>query len=283
MSPLSLNIPGPSHRPSPLSFQDVKIDNHPPSTPEATLKTPLEAARTVALTEGLYCLRPYRGHSKDIASRLVSRFRSRSRFRFVLSPVNARSRLRPFAFTPAVAVANASDSVALPSICNPAGSPPPSDSHGLGSNYAQSGTAVAVPPQPLASVRNFDETQFFLRVKAALDSRSTYHEFLELVILFMQDFIDLARLIRESRSFLGVGEPMVQLKETRILDWGESIERSALANGREELYQLPSGWRPLSFLDYIRIFFRSRATNPEEHALFRLKPCAPPESMPRGG
>ncbi|KAH9026795.1 hypothetical protein EDB84DRAFT_1563653 [Lactarius hengduanensis] len=67
-------------------------------------------------------VRPYRGHSKDIASRrlssLVTHFRSRSRFRVVLSPVNARSRLRPFAFAPAVAVANASDSVALPSICN---------------------------------------------------------------------------------------------------------------------------------------------------------------------
>ncbi|KAH8976740.1 hypothetical protein EDB86DRAFT_3110881 [Lactarius hatsudake] len=80
-------------------------------------------------------VRPYRGHSKDIASHLSSLvFRSRSRFRFVLSPVNARSRPRPFVFAPAVAVANASDSVALPSICNPCTeSPPPTNSHGLGS------------------------------------------------------------------------------------------------------------------------------------------------------
>ncbi|KAI9444070.1 hypothetical protein H4582DRAFT_2109296 [Lactarius indigo] len=112
-------------------------------------------------------------------------------------------------------------------------------------NYAQAGTAVALPPQPLASASNFDEMQFFPRVKAALDSRETYHEFLKLVNLFTQDFIDRARLIRESRSFLGEGELMVQLKE--ILGWDEAIERSALAKEREELYPPPG--RPLSILD----------------------------------
>ncbi|KAH8992694.1 hypothetical protein EDB92DRAFT_541726 [Lactarius akahatsu] len=112
-------------------------------------------------------------------------------------------------------------------------------------SYAQAGTAVALPPQPLASVTNLDETQFFPRVKAALDSRETYHEFLKLVNLFTQDFIDRARLIRESRSFLGEGELMVQLKE--ILGWDETIERSALAKEREEMYPPPG--RPLSILD----------------------------------
>ena len=92
---------------------------------------------------------------------------------------------------------------------------------------------------------NFDETQFFPRVKAALDSRETYHEFLKLVNLFSQDFIDRSRLVRESRPFLGEGELMVQFKE--ILGWDEAMERSALAKEREELY-LPPG-RPLTILD----------------------------------
>ena len=111
-------------------------------------------------------------------------------------------------------------------------------------NLLQPGAAVALPP-PLAPVTTFDETQFFPRVKAALDSRETYHEFLKLVNLFTQDFIDRARLVRESRSFLGEGELMVQLKE--ILGWDEAMERSALAKEREELYQPPG--RPLTILD----------------------------------
>jgi paired amphipathic helix protein Sin3a len=82
-------------------------------------------------------------------------------------------------------------------------------------------------------------------VKVALDSRETYHEFLKLVNLFVQDFIDRARLVRESRSFLGEGELMVQFKE--ILGWDEAMERSALAKEREELYQPPG--RPLTILD----------------------------------
>lgn len=87
--------------------------------------------------------------------------------------------------------------------------------------------------------------QFFPRVKAALDSRETYHEFLKLVNLFAQDFIDRARLVRECRSFLGEGELMAQFKE--ILGWDEGMERSALAKEREERYQPPG--RPLTILD----------------------------------
>ena len=82
-------------------------------------------------------------------------------------------------------------------------------------------------------------------MKVALDSRETYHEFLKLVNLFAQDFIDRARLVRESRSFLGEGELMAQFKE--ILGWDEAMERSALAKEREELYQPPG--RPLTILD----------------------------------
>jgi paired amphipathic helix protein Sin3a len=63
--------------------------------------------------------------------------------------------------------------------------------------------------------------------------------------MFAQDFIDRARLVRESRSFLGEGELMAQFKE--ILGWDEAMERSALAKEREELYQPPG--RPLTILD----------------------------------
>ncbi|KAI0302797.1 hypothetical protein B0F90DRAFT_1627282 [Multifurca ochricompacta] len=106
-------------------------------------------------------------------------------------------------------------------------------------------STMAPPLQPMAPVTNFDETQFFARVKAALDSRETYHEFLKLVNLFTQDFIDRARLVRECRSFLGEGELMVQFKE--ILGWDEAMERAALTKEREELYQPPG--RPLTILD----------------------------------
>ncbi|KAH9007635.1 hypothetical protein EDB84DRAFT_1572693 [Lactarius hengduanensis] len=102
--------------------------------------------------------------------------------------------------------------------------------------------AITLPPQPLASVSNLDETRFFPRV---LGSGETYQEFLKLVNLFTQDFIDRARLTREIRSFLEEGEPMVEFKE--ISGWDEAIERSALAKDREELYQPPR--RPLSILD----------------------------------
>jgi paired amphipathic helix protein Sin3a len=118
---------------------------------------------------------------------------------------------------------------------------PPSASQ----NFTQQGPAVALPPPLLTPAVNFDEAQFFPRVKAALDSRETYHEFLKLVNLFAQDFIDRARLVRESRSFLGEGELMAQFKE--ILGWDEAMERSALAKEREELYQPPG--RPLTILD----------------------------------
>ncbi|KAI0263083.1 hypothetical protein BC834DRAFT_939102 [Gloeopeniophorella convolvens] len=118
--------------------------------------------------------------------------------------------------------------------------PPP-----MQQTYSQQGLTVAPPSQSLATFNGFDETQFFPRVKAALDSRETYHEFLKLVNLFTQNFIDRARLVRESRSFLGDGELMAQFKD--ILGWDEATERAALAREREELY-LPPG-RPVTILD----------------------------------
>lgn len=68
-----------------------------------------------------------------------------------------------------------------------------------------------------------DETQFFDRVKRALDNREIYNEFLKLVNLFAQDYIDTARLVKESRHFLGETELYKQFRE--ILGWDEKKER----------------------------------------------------------
>jgi len=43
----------------------------------------------------------------------------------------------------------------------------------------------------------------FDRVRRVLDSRETYNEFLKLVNLFTQDIIDTARLVKDSRHFIG--------------------------------------------------------------------------------
>ncbi|KAJ7773028.1 histone deacetylase complex, SIN3 component [Mycena metata] len=65
---------------------------------------------------------------------------------------------------------------------------------------------------------------FFDRVKRALDdNRETYNEFLKLINLFTQDFIDTARLVKESRNFLGDGELMSMLRE--IVAWDERKEK----------------------------------------------------------
>jgi paired amphipathic helix protein Sin3a len=70
-----------------------------------------------------------------------------------------------------------------------------------------------------------DESLFFDRVKRALDNRDTYNEFLKLVNLFTQNYIDTARLVKDSWNYLGNGELMSQFKE--ILGWDESKERES--------------------------------------------------------
>jgi paired amphipathic helix protein Sin3a len=67
-----------------------------------------------------------------------------------------------------------------------------------------------------------EDGHFFAHVKRSLDSRETYTEFLKLVNLFTQGFIDRSRLVKESRSFLGDRELMMRWKE--ILGWDESKE-----------------------------------------------------------
>lgn len=68
-----------------------------------------------------------------------------------------------------------------------------------------------------------DDTHFFDRVKHALDNRDTYNEFLKLVNLFTQDYINTARLVEESRNFLGDTELLRQFRE--ILGWDDRKER----------------------------------------------------------
>ncbi|CCL98034.1 uncharacterized protein FIBRA_00028 [Fibroporia radiculosa] len=95
---------------------------------------------------------------------------------------------------------------------------------------------AAAPPPPLSSA---DEAHFFDRVKRAVDNRETYNEFLKLINLFTQDIIDTARLVRESRSFLGDGDLMMQFMD--ILGWDERRDRIAVAD---------DVWtRPLAALD----------------------------------
>ncbi|KAJ3720137.1 hypothetical protein C8R42DRAFT_672803 [Lentinula raphanica] len=82
-------------------------------------------------------------------------------------------------------------------------------------------------PHPNSQM-TLDPSHFFDRVKRALDSRETYNEFLKVVNLFTQGYIDTARLVKESRNFLvGDGELMRGWKE--ILGW----------DGRKEEYE---GW-----------------------------------------
>lgn len=79
-----------------------------------------------------------------------------------------------------------------------------------------------VPRPPIVN----DETHFFDRVKRVLDNRDLYNEFLKLVNLFAQDYIDTARLVKESRNFLGNTELYKQFRD--ILGWDDKKEREHL-------------------------------------------------------
>ncbi|THG98894.1 hypothetical protein EW026_g3370 [Hermanssonia centrifuga] len=105
------------------------------------------------------------------------------------------------------------------------------------SGHTQIQPQAVFPPHALpASSTRYDESQFFDRVKTALDNRETYNEFLKVVNLFTQDIIDTARLIQQSRTYLGDGELMVQFKE--ILGWDDRRERYA---GAEDVWTRPTG------------------------------------------
>ncbi|TFY70749.1 hypothetical protein EVG20_g2247 [Dentipellis fragilis] len=106
--------------------------------------------------------------------------------------------------------------------------------------------APAAAPPPSARVPTVpDDAQFFARVRHALDSRETYNEFLRLINLFTQDFIDRARLVHESRTFLGDGELMQQFRT--ILGWDDSMERAMAAREHEDKMLAPG--RPVPVLE----------------------------------
>ncbi|KAF7312188.1 HDAC-interact domain-containing protein [Mycena indigotica] len=105
--------------------------------------------------------------------------------------------------------------------------PPPRRQSGIRA-HDQTPTLAAAPEDSQAQA-------FFDRVKRTLeDSRDTYNEFLKLINLFTQNFIDTARLVRESRTFIGDGELLSMLKD--ILGWDDRKEQEYLneerANGQ---------------------------------------------------
>jgi paired amphipathic helix protein Sin3a len=65
-----------------------------------------------------------------------------------------------------------------------------------------------------------DDQAFFERVKAALDNRITYDEFLKLLNLFSQDIIDMKTLVEKSQLFLGEGTELSMLFQ-RMIGWEE--------------------------------------------------------------
>ena len=90
------------------------------------------------------------------------------------------------------------------------------------------------PTSQIPSRVENDSNHFFDRVKRALDNRETYNEFLKLVNLFTQGFIDMARLVKESRNYLGETELLRKFQE--ILGWDDRKERE------HYLSTLETGW-----------------------------------------
>ncbi|KAH6900820.1 hypothetical protein BKA70DRAFT_1388716 [Coprinopsis sp. MPI-PUGE-AT-0042] len=74
-----------------------------------------------------------------------------------------------------------------------------------------------------------EETSFFDKVKRAIDNREVYNEFLKVVNLFTQDYIDMARLVQESRRYLSE-DLHRQFKE--ILGWDNRKESDYIASER---------------------------------------------------
>ncbi|KAJ8489435.1 hypothetical protein ONZ45_g13590 [Pleurotus djamor] len=72
-----------------------------------------------------------------------------------------------------------------------------------------------------------DANEFFAAVKRSLDSRETYHEFLKVINLFTQGYIDTSRLIKEAATYLGDGGDggvlLIALKT--LLDWDDKKDR----------------------------------------------------------
>jgi paired amphipathic helix protein Sin3a len=92
-----------------------------------------------------------------------------------------------------------------------------------------------IPVQSARSLMN-DDAHFFDRVKLFMADRDIYNEFLKLVNLFAQDFIDTPRLVKESRNFLGSTDLYRQF--LNILGWDEKKEMEHYRNEQAT----SSGW-----------------------------------------
>jgi len=92
-----------------------------------------------------------------------------------------------------------------------------------------------IPVQSARSLMN-DDAHFFDRVKLFMTDRDIYNEFLKLVNLFAQDFIDTPRLVKESRNFLGNTDLYRQF--LNILGWDEKKEMEHYQNEQAT----SSGW-----------------------------------------
>ncbi|KAF9525755.1 hypothetical protein CPB83DRAFT_859047 [Crepidotus variabilis] len=92
-----------------------------------------------------------------------------------------------------------------------------------------------LPLQPSRALAN-DDIHFFDRVKLFIADRDIYNEFLKLVNLFAQDFIDTPRLVKESRNFLGNTDLYRQFMT--ILGWDEKKEQEWARNEQTT----SSGW-----------------------------------------
>ena len=82
-----------------------------------------------------------------------------------------------------------------PSYPNQAGSPPPS--HHPSQSFANGNASGLGNPLHSSSA---DETAFFDRVKKYIDNRTTYHEFLKLLNLFVQEIIDIRTLVEHAAT-----------------------------------------------------------------------------------
>ncbi|KIL63546.1 hypothetical protein M378DRAFT_79542 [Amanita muscaria Koide BX008] len=81
------------------------------------------------------------------------------------------------------------------------------------------------------------DLQFFNRIKHALDNRETYNEFLKLINLFTQRFIDTTRLIKESRNYLGDTELLRQFQD--MLGWEERKGKEPYRSNSEHGWTRP--------------------------------------------
>ncbi|GLB39349.1 putative histone deacetylase (HDAC) interacting [Lyophyllum shimeji] len=126
-------------------------------------------------------------------------------------------------------------------------------------------------PQPVKMPPANDDAQFFDNVRRVLDNRETYNEFLKVVNLFTQDFIDSAKLVKEARNFLGDGELMRQFK--MILGWNERKEREVF----EAEVQAQQNWIQPSVVRPANVGLANRPTHADlnvKYGSYRRLPTA---------